>query len=148
MGIFNIIWFVFFGWWQALFFLILAVLFAITIVGIPLAKALLQFAKLSAFPFGKEIINETELKGDDNVSSIRSIGGTIVNIIWLPFGLIMSIIFILSGIAAFITIIFIPVGVVYVRMGKFLIWPIGAKVVSKSRHMLQQLPMNWKKENK
>jgi uncharacterized membrane protein YccF (DUF307 family) len=116
-----------------LFFLILAALFTITIVGIPLGKALLQFAKLSAFPFGKEIINEENLKGEGSVSGARSIGGTIVNLIWLQFGIIMSIIFIFSGIFAFITIIFIPVGVVYVRMGKFLIWPIGAKVVSKKQ---------------
>ncbi len=148
MEIFNVIWFVFFGWWQALFFLILGALFAITIVGIPIAKALLQFAKLSAFPFGKEIINETELKGEDSVSGVRSIGGTIVNIIWLPFGLILSIMFIFSGIFAFVTIIFIPVGVVYVRMGKFLIWPIGSKVVSKKQAYASAVANELEKRNK
>jgi len=131
MGIFNIIWFVFFGWWQALIFLLSSIFFAITIIGIPLAKALLQFAKLSAFPFGKEVIRETELKGTENVSSIRRVSGIIINIMWFPIGLFLSITHILTGIFAFITIIGIPVGIVLVRMGKFLIFPIGAKVVTK-----------------
>jgi len=131
VGIFNIVWFVFFGWWQALIFLLSAGFFAITIIGIPLAKSLLQFAKLSAFPFGKEVIRETELKGTNNISSIRRIGGIIINIIWFPIGLFLSITHILTGIFAFITIIGIPVGIVLVRMGKFLIFPIGAKVVTK-----------------
>lgn len=133
MGLFNVIWFVFFGWWQAIVYLLLSALFAITIVGIPIAKSLLQFAKLSAFPFDKEVIKETELKGNDNVSSVRKIGGTIVNLIWFPIGLILSIIYIISGIASFITIIGIPAGVVYCRAAKFIIMPIGAKVVSKKQ---------------
>jgi len=131
MGVFNIIWFIFFGWWQAAIMLLFAGVFAITIIGFPLAKSLLQFAKLSAFPFGKEVIRETELKGSENVSSIRRIGGIIINILWFPIGIILSIIYILTGILAFITIIGIPIGIVYVRMGKFIITPIGAKVVTK-----------------
>lgn len=80
----NIIWFLLGGWWTALGYLLLGVLLCITIVGIPIGKALFQYAKLMAVPFGKEIIKETELKGAENVSMIRKVGGTIVNIIWLP----------------------------------------------------------------
>lgn len=149
MGVFNVIWFVlFFSWLQSLIYLVLAGLFAITIVGIPLAKAFLEFAKLSAFPFGKEIIKETELKGEGSVSDTRSIGGTIVNLVWLSIGLILSIIHILFGIAAFVTIIFIPVGVVYIRMGKFLLWPIGAKVVSKKQAYASAVANELEKRNK
>ncbi len=133
MGLFNIIWFIIFGWWQALVYLVLAAIFAITIVGIPISKSLLQFAKLSAFPFDKEVIKETELKGSSNVSAIRKIGGLIVNIIWFPIGLILAIVYILAGIASFITIIGIPAGIVYIRSAKFVILPIGAKVVSKKQ---------------
>lgn len=133
MGLFNIIWFVFIGWWNALIYLILSGMFAITIIGIPLAKSLLEFAKLNAFPFDKEIIRETELKGNSNVSSERKIGGIIINSLWFPFGLFLSILHILIGIFAFITIIGIPIGIVFVRMGKFLLFPIGAKVVTKKQ---------------
>ena len=127
----NIIWFLLGGWWTALGYLLLGVLLCITIVGIPIGKALFQYAKLMAVPFGKEIIKETELKGAENVSMIRKVGGTIVNIIWLPIGICMFIANIGLIIASFVSIIFIPVGIVLAKSCKFLIWPIGAKVVSR-----------------
>tara|TARA_B100000242_G_scaffold220052_1_gene161113 strand:+ start:106 stop:552 length:447 start_codon:yes stop_codon:yes gene_type:complete len=133
MGIFNLIWFLFFGLINSIVYLVLSLIFAITIIGIPIAKSMLQFAKLSAFPFGKEVIRETELKGKENVSGFRKIGGIILNIIWFPLGLILSLLHLILGIVAFITIIGIPIGVVYVRMSKFLLFPIGAKVVSKKQ---------------
>ncbi len=148
MGLFNLIWFVFFGWWQALTYLLLSLFFAITIVGIPIAKSLLQFAKLSAFPFGKEIIKETELKGTDNVSEIRKIFGIIVNIIWLPVGAMMAIMYVISGIVSFIIIIDIPAGVVYIRSAKFVLWPIGAKCISKKQAYATAVANEIEKRNK
>tara|TARA_B100000886_G_scaffold327817_1_gene275643 strand:- start:99 stop:539 length:441 start_codon:yes stop_codon:yes gene_type:complete len=133
MGLFNLIWFVFFGLINSIVYLVLSLIFAITIIGIPIAKSILQFAKLSAFPFGKEVIRETELKGKENVSGFRKIGGIILNIIWFPLGLILSLLHLILGIVAFCTIIGIPIGIVYVRMSKFLLFPIGAKVVSKKQ---------------
>ena len=148
MGIFNIIWFVFFGLWQALIIIIISAIFAITIIGIPISKSLLQFAKLSAFPFGKEVIRETSLIGSDNISEIRKISGMIVNIIWFPFGLLLSLLYIILGIIAFFTIIGIPIGIVYVRMGKFLLFPIGAKVVSKKEAYASAVVNEIEKRNK
>ena len=148
MGLFNIIWFIFFGWWQSIAYLLLSVLFTITIVGIPIAKSLLQFAKLSAFPFGKEIIKETELKGADNVSTIRKVFGIIVNVIWFPIGIILAGIYIISGIVSFITIVGIPSGVVYVKAAKFVVWPIGAKVVSKKQAYASAVANELEKRNK
>lgn len=80
-------------------------LFAITIIGFPIAKSLLQFAKLSAFPFGKEVIKEPELKGSDNVSVVRKVGGMILNIIWVPIGIVLAVIYLASGILSFISIL-------------------------------------------
>ena len=135
MGALNLVWFLIFGWLNSIIYLVFSVIFALTIIGIPIAKSLLQFAKLSAFPFGKEVIKETELKGKENVSGFRKTGGIILNIIWFPVGLILSLLHLILGILAFITILGIPIGVVYVRMGKFLLFPIGAKVVSKKQAM-------------
>ena len=78
MGLFNVIWFVFFGWTSALIIIIFSVIMAITIIGYPIAKSLFEFAKLSAFPFGKEVIRETELKGKINVSSLVRMAGFIL----------------------------------------------------------------------
>lgn len=52
----NIIWIIFFGWEIAILNLISALIFAVTIIGIPFAKQSLKLAKISLFPFGKKII--------------------------------------------------------------------------------------------
>lgn len=52
----NIIWFVLAGWWLALLHLIIAIAFAITIIGIPFAWAHLKLAGLALWPIGKTIV--------------------------------------------------------------------------------------------
>ncbi|MCZ4090616.1 YccF domain-containing protein [Sinorhizobium psoraleae] len=49
----NVIWFVFGGWYLALIWLIGAALAAISVIGLPLARAAVEMAKMSAFPFRK-----------------------------------------------------------------------------------------------
>lgn len=51
----NIIWIILFGWELALINLISALIFGITIIGIPFAKQSLKLAYLSLMPFGKDI---------------------------------------------------------------------------------------------
>ena len=97
----------------------IGLVFYITIIGIPIGKVCFEFAKLSMFPFGKEVIRETELKGSDNVSKIKKIFHVIINIIWIPIGILFTLAYLVLGIVSFITIIGIPIGIVYVRMGKF-----------------------------
>ena len=52
----NIVWFVLAGWWLALGHLLLAVVLALTIIGLPFAWAHLKLAGASLFPVGKEIV--------------------------------------------------------------------------------------------
>jgi len=129
----NLFYFVFGGAVVAFFWLIIAALFAITIVGLPIARACLEFAKLSAFPYGKEVIRDTELKGKDNVSTFSKIVSIVLNILWFPIGLMLTIIYLFLAIIYACTIIGIPISIVYVRMGKFLLFPIGCRVVSKKQ---------------
>jgi uncharacterized membrane protein YccF (DUF307 family) len=51
--IFNVIWLVLFGWAIALSHLALAVLLAITIIGLPFAKQHIKLVPLALFPFGR-----------------------------------------------------------------------------------------------
>jgi len=129
----NVIWFVFGGFILAIIWLVFAGVFALTIVGLPLARTFLEFAKLSAFPFGKEVIRDTELKGRDNVSGFSKVVSIILNIIWFPIGIVLTVCYLVAGIVSFISILGIPVGIVYVRMGKFLLFPIGCRVASKKQ---------------
>ena len=52
----NLLWIIFLGWELALANLVSALIFAITIVGLPFAAQSLKLARLSLMPFGKEII--------------------------------------------------------------------------------------------
>lgn len=130
----NVIWVILGGWITSLAFLLLGGLCCITIIGIPIGKALFQFAKLMIWPFGKVIVRETDIKGKENVSAIRRVGGVIANILWLPFGIVSFISYIFLAIGCFITIIGIPLGIVWLKTSVFVIWPIGAKVVSKDEY--------------
>jgi uncharacterized membrane protein YccF (DUF307 family) len=54
-GIFNIIWLVLFGWEIALAHLFSALLLAITIVGLPLARQHLKLIPIALLPFSYEL---------------------------------------------------------------------------------------------
>ena len=53
----NIIWLVLAGWWLALGHVIVAVLLAVTIIGIPFAWAHLKLAGIALWPIGKMIVD-------------------------------------------------------------------------------------------
>jgi uncharacterized membrane protein YccF (DUF307 family) len=52
----NVIWLVLAGWWLALLHVLHAVLFAVTIIGIPFAWAHLKLVKISLWPIGQMIV--------------------------------------------------------------------------------------------
>ena len=56
----NLIWLLLAGWWLALGHLILAVMLAITIIGIPFAWAHLKLVPISLWPIGKMIVSSEE----------------------------------------------------------------------------------------
>lgn len=93
-----------------------------------------QYAYLIMFPFGKQIVRETFIKGTENVSVVRRVGGIIANVLWFPFGLILMLASIVEMLACFISIIFIPAGIVLARSCVFLLCPIGAKVITKDEY--------------
>ncbi len=58
MGFFlNIIWFVFAGWYIALAHVLIAILEAVSIIGIPFAYKDIQLAQLALAPVGKTVID-------------------------------------------------------------------------------------------
>lgn len=52
----NVVWLVLAGWWLALGHLLLAVVLAITIIGLPFAWAHLKLAGIALWPIGKAIV--------------------------------------------------------------------------------------------
>ncbi|KAI9002704.1 hypothetical protein BC832DRAFT_560648 [Gaertneriomyces semiglobifer] len=55
--VFNILWFLLFGWEIALLHLILALIFAVTIIGLPFAYQHFKLAAVGMLPFGKVIVH-------------------------------------------------------------------------------------------
>jgi uncharacterized membrane protein YccF (DUF307 family) len=57
----NILWFVLAGWWLALEHVIVGVLLCITIIGIPLGVGSFKMAGAALAPFGREVVEISEL---------------------------------------------------------------------------------------
>jgi uncharacterized membrane protein YccF (DUF307 family) len=129
----NVIWFVLGGWYTALIWLIGAVLFAISIVGMPLTIAALQMASLSAWPFGREVVHIRELdgKGLSATTAVTGTVGFIVNVIWaLTFGWILFFAYIIGGVLCCLTLIGIPFGLQAFKLAGISFWPVGRRVVT------------------
>jgi len=130
----NIIWFVFGGWLLAITWLLGAILFAITIIGLPITKSAIEMAKMSAFPFGKDVVHirEMDLKDLSGATAVTGTIGFIANIIWaLTFGWLLFLMYLVAGIICCITIICIPFGIQSFKLAGISFWPVGRRVVTK-----------------
>lgn len=130
----NVIWFVLGGAITGLIWLIGAVVFAISIVGLPLSRAALEMAKMSAFPFGKDVVHIRELDGKGLTLTTGATGtiGFIANVVWAcTFGLILFISYVIAGIINCLTIIGIPFGIQSFKLAGLSFWPVGRRVVSR-----------------
>lgn len=129
----NVIWFVFGGAVLAVVWLIGAVLFAVTIVGLPLSRAAIEMAKISAFPFGKTVVHVRELdaKGLTATTAVTGTIGFIANVIWATtFGVALFIGYLVAGVFNCLTIIGIPFGLQSFKLAALSFWPVGRRVVS------------------
>ena len=52
----NIIWLLLFGWEMALGYLVLGLLWCITIIGIPVGQQCFKLARLALLPFGAQVV--------------------------------------------------------------------------------------------
>ncbi|MDW9668678.1 YccF family protein [Sinorhizobium meliloti] len=145
----NVIWFVFGGAIIALMWLIGAVIAALTIVGLPLSRAAIEMAKLSAFPFGKDVVHVRGLdgKGTTAITALTGTIGFVVNILWAcTFGIGLFLSYLIAGVINCIFIITIPFGLQSFKLAGLSFWPVGRRVVSielanevRQRHAREKL---------
>lgn len=113
----NIIWFILGGFISWLSWIVIGVLWSITIIGIPVGKQCFKFAKMSAAPFGKEIHFS-----DSGVSLL-------FNVVWLVLGgFVMVLEEVALGIVFCLTIIGIPFGLQHFKHAKLALLPFGATI--------------------
>ena len=114
----NIIWFIFGGFWGGLGWIAAGLLWSITIIGIPVGLQCFKFAKVSFWPFGKEIVYST------------GTGSFLLNIVWIIFsGIPLAIGHLLTAILLFISIIGIPFAAQSLKLARLALTPFGAKVM-------------------
>lgn len=128
----NVIWFVVGGWYIALLWLIGGGIFALSIIGLPLTRATLEMAKMSAFPFGKDVVHVRELdaKSLDGKTATTGTIGFITNVIWmLTFGWVLFVLYLFAGVLCCLTLIGIPFGLQSFKLSGISFWPVGRRVV-------------------
>ncbi len=128
----NVLWFVLggfvmgLGWWLA------GLVAAISIIGLPWARACFVIGQFSFWPFGYEAVSRRELTGrlDFGTGPLGLVG----NVIWfLLAGWWLAIGHLSSALACFVSIIGIPFGLQHVKLALIALAPIGMQVVPVRR---------------
>ena len=109
----NILWIVLGGAWMAVGWLVAAIIMAITIIGLPWARAAFNIAVYTLFPFGQRAVSRDAYTGQPDIGTGPL--GVIGNIIWLVLaGWWLALGHVITAILMAVTIIGIPV-----RLGAF-----------------------------
>ncbi|MBV8088574.1 MAG: YccF domain-containing protein [Alphaproteobacteria bacterium] len=124
----NLLWIVFGGLWMAVGWIVAAVIMAVTIIGLPWARAAFNIAVYTFLPFGQTAVSRAEHTGREDIGTGPL--GTLGNIIWLVFAgwwLALGHLFFAAGLA--ITIIGLPFAWAHLKLAGLALWPIGKIIV-------------------
>ncbi len=123
----NLLWFIFGGGFLlGLSWLLIGLIWCVTIVGIPVGIGCFRVAGFAFFPFGKELV-PAELVGEK-----RIVGTGVLNFFWCLFsGLWLAIAHALLGVAQCLSIVFIPFGLANFKIAQASFAPLGKRTVSK-----------------
>ena len=126
--LFNLAWIVFGGLWMAVGWLIAAVIMAITIIGIPWARAAFNIAAYTLLPFGQRAVSRAEHYGQHDIGTGPL--GFIGNLIWLILaGWWLALGHLITAVLLAITIVGIPFAWAHLKLAGIALWPIGKMIV-------------------
>ena len=127
--ILNVLWVLTGGIWMALAWLLAALIMAITIIGLPWARAAYNIASYTLLPFGRVALPRDEVAGREDLGT--SPLGTLGNVIWLVLaGWWLALGHIITGVGLALTIIGIPFAWAHLKLALLSLWPIGRTIVS------------------
>ncbi len=119
----NLIWLVFGGLVMGLAWWLVAVLCALTVVGIPWAIAAWRIGAFSFWPFGRTVVDKP---GGAIAAGLRGIG----NIIWaLLFGWWLALGHLAAALLCALTIIGIPFALQHLKLAGLAFLPYGRQIV-------------------
>ena len=126
--LFNLLWILFGGLEMAIGWLIAAVIMAVTIVGLPWARAACNIALYTLLPFGQTAVSRAQYTGTQDIGTGPL--GMIGNIIWLVLaGWWLALGHLIMAIVFAITIIGIPFAWAHLKLAGLALWPIGKMIV-------------------
>jgi uncharacterized membrane protein YccF (DUF307 family) len=124
----NLLWIVFGGLWMAIAWAVAAVIMAITIVGLPWARAAFSIAVYSLLPFGQTAVSRADYTGRSDLGTGPL--GALGNLLWLVFaGWWLALGHILLALGWAITIIGLPFAWAHLKLAGLALWPIGKMIV-------------------
>jgi uncharacterized membrane protein YccF (DUF307 family) len=124
----NVLWIVFGGLWMAFAWVIAAIVMAITIIGLPWARAAFNIATYTLFPFGQKAVSRAEYYGEEDVGTGPL--GVLGNIVWfLLAGWWLALGHLITAILLAVTIIGLPFAWAHLKLAGIAIWLIGKTIV-------------------
>ena len=125
----NVLWVVTGGIWMALAWLLAALIMALTIVGLPWARAAWNIASYTFLPFGRVALPRDEVAGAPDLGT--SPLGMVGNVIWLLLaGWWLALGHLVTAVGLALTIIGIPFAWAHLKLALLSLWPIGRTIVS------------------
>ena len=126
----NVLWIITGGAWMALGWLLAAVIMAITIIGLPWARAAFNIAIYTFLPFGHIALPRDEVAGQADLGTGSF--GAIGNVIWLVLaGWWLALGHLITAVALAITLIGIPFAWAHLKLAGISLWPIGRIIVPR-----------------
>ena len=124
----NLLWVVLGGFWMAVGWAIAAIVMAITIIGLPWARAAFTIAAYTLFPFGQRAVSRDAYFGQDDIGTGPF--GLLGNVIWFVLaGWWLVIAHVLSAVALAVTIIGIPLALADLKLIPISLAPLGKDIV-------------------
>ena len=132
----NLFWLAFGGVWMALGWMVAAVIMAITIIGLPWARAAFNIASYTLLPFGRKAVLRSEYLGTEDLGTGPF--GLVGNIVWLVLaGWWLALGHLITAFLLAITIIGIPFAWAHLKLAGIALWPIGRMIVDANDSPLQ-----------
>ncbi|MDX1541512.1 MAG: YccF domain-containing protein [Geminicoccaceae bacterium] len=126
--ILNVIWILTGGIWMAAGWLLAALIMAVTIIGLPWARAAWNIALYTFLPFGRTARARDAVTGEEDLGT--SPLGVIGNLIWFVLaGWWLAIGHVVTAVGLAITIIGIPFAWAHLKLALLSLWPVGRTIV-------------------
>lgn len=124
----NLLWILLGGAWMAFGWLVAAVIMAVTIIGLPWARAALNIAIYTLLPFGQRAVPREEVTGRSDIGTGPL--GLIGNLIWVVLaGWWLALGHLVTAVILAVTIIGIPFAWAHLKLAGIALWPIGKEIV-------------------